>query len=59
MEFFKKFFKDYQEYDTGELAVKCPFPHKDEKGNTYFESVPSAHINQEDSLFTVKFAVQA
>jgi 5S rRNA maturation endonuclease (ribonuclease M5) len=59
MEFFKKFFReDWQEYDTGELAVKCPFPHKDEKGNQYYESVPSAHINQDKSLFHCKVCGQ-
>lgn len=54
MEFFKKYFKEYHEFDTGEIAVKCPFPHKDEKGQQYYESVPSAHINQEKSLFHCK-----
>lgn len=55
MEFFRKFFKgEWIEYDTGELAVKCPFPHTDEKGQQYYESVPSAHINQSKSLFHCK-----
>jgi DNA primase len=55
MEFFKKFFQgNWIEMDTGELSVLCPFPHKDEKGNQYYESVPSAHINQSKSLFHCK-----
>jgi hypothetical protein len=59
MEFFKKFFGEkWVEYDTGELAVLCPFPHKDEKGNQYYESVPSAHINQDKSLFHCKVCGQ-
>jgi hypothetical protein len=59
MEFFKKFFKEnWHEYDTGELSVLCPFPHKDEKGNQYYESVPSAHINQDKSLFHCKVCGQ-
>lgn len=61
MEFFKKYFgENWIEYDNiGELAVICPFPHKDEKGNTYYESVNSAHINQEKSLFHCKVCGQA
>lgn len=59
MEFFKKYFKEnWIEYDTGELAVLCPFPHKDEKGNRYYESVPSAHISQDKSLFHCKVCGQ-
>lgn len=55
MEFFKKYFKDkMHEYDTGELSVLCPFPHKDEKGNPYYEAVPSAHINPDKSVFHCK-----
>lgn len=54
MNFFKKFFKEYHEMDTGEWAVKCPFPHTDEKGDRYYESVPSAHINQRESVFHCK-----
>jgi DNA primase len=59
MEFFKKFFQGkWHEMDTGELSVLCPFPHKDEKGNRYYESVPSAHINQSKSLFHCKVCGQ-
>jgi DNA primase len=59
MEFFKKYFQDnWTEYDTGELAVLCPFPHKDEQGNQYYESIPSAHINQDKSLFHCKVCGQ-
>lgn len=58
MEFFKKYFTEYKEYDTGELEVLCPFPHKDEKGNQYYESRPSAHINQAKSLFHCKVCGQ-
>jgi 5S rRNA maturation endonuclease (ribonuclease M5) len=54
MEFFNKFFKHMVEMDTGEAAVLCPFPHKDEAGNQYFESVPSAHINLKRGLFHCK-----
>lgn len=59
MEFFKKYFREnWKEYDTGELEVLCPFPHKDEKGNPYYESVPSAHINQHKNLFHCKVCGQ-
>lgn len=58
MEFYKKFFSNIREMDTGEGAVLCPFPHKDEKGNEYFESVPSAHINLSTSLFHCKVCGQ-
>lgn len=59
MEFFKKFFKGkWIEHDTGELAVRCPFPHTDEKGNKYYETVPSAHINPDSSLFHCKVCGQ-
>src|SRR5574342_631265 len=52
MEFFKKFFDGkWKEYDTGELEVLCPFPHYDELGNEYYETHPSAHINEHKSLF--------
>jgi hypothetical protein len=55
MEFFKKFFKEsWIEHDTGEFGVLCPFPHVDEKGNQYYESVPSAHISEAKSLFHCK-----
>lgn len=54
MEFFKKFFKVMHEYDNGEAAVKCPFPHKDEQGRQYYESNPSAHINFSKNVFHCK-----
>jgi hypothetical protein len=56
MEFFRKFFKDSQwiEYDTGEIGVLCPFPHKDEKGNLYYESVASAHVSETKNTFHCK-----
>jgi DNA primase len=58
MEFFKKFFKTMHELDNGEAAVLCPFPHTNEKGQQYFESVPSAHINLSQSLFHCKVCGQ-
>jgi 5S rRNA maturation endonuclease (ribonuclease M5) len=54
MEFFKKYFVSYKEYDTGELEVLCPFPHTDEKGQQYYEAHPSAHISQSKNLFHCK-----
>jgi 5S rRNA maturation endonuclease (ribonuclease M5) len=56
MEFFRKYFSNSQwiEFDTGEIGVLCPFPHKDEKGNQYYESVPSAHISETKSTFHCK-----
>jgi hypothetical protein len=54
MEFFKKYFTSYKEYDTGELEILCPFPHTDEKGQQYYEAHPSAHINQTKNLFHCK-----
>jgi DNA primase len=55
MKFFKKYFKEnWIEHNTGELGVLCPFPHTDGQGNQYYESVPSAHINERKSVFHCK-----
>jgi len=56
MLFFERYFKEY-DFDatnsSGEIAVNCPFPHY--SGSVqYFETVPSAHINTEKSLFHCK-----
>lgn len=56
MLFFEQYFKEY-DFDSanssGEIAVNCPFPHY--TGSVqYFETVPSAHINTEKSLFHCK-----
>src|SRR5690554_6011540 len=42
------------EYDNGEAGVLCPFPHTDEQGRQYYESVPSAHVNLDKGLFHCK-----
>ena len=56
MRFFENYFKDV-DFDatnsSGEVAVLCPFPHY--TGSVqYFETVPSAHINTEKSVFHCK-----
>ena len=56
MLFFESYFKDV-DFDatnsSGEVAVLCPFPHY--TGSVqYFETVPSAHINTEKSLYHCK-----
>lgn len=40
--------------NNGEYAVCCPFPHTDNKGNTYYESRASAHINPEKNVYHCK-----
>lgn len=57
MKFFEAYFKDTDfnaTNNTGEVAVRCPFPHTTINGGTYFESNPSAHINVEKELFHCK-----
>ena len=39
--------------DSDEVAVRCPFQHSS-NGVSYFESVPSAHINVEKNVFHCK-----
>ena len=57
MKFFQQYFKDV-DFDSpnasGEVAVCCPFPHSTTSGDTYFESVPSAHINLDSDVFHCK-----
>ena len=57
MIYFENYFKDVDFMETnssGEVAVRCPFPHSTEKGKPYYESVPSAHINVDKDLFHCK-----
>src|SRR6185312_6872809 len=55
VEFFRRYFGDgLFELNNGEYAVCCPFPHTDNKGHTYFENRPSAHINPNKSVFHCK-----
>lgn len=56
MEFFKKYFKldELSPLGNGEYAVRCPFDHRDQYGNLYKETHPSAHINPDKSLFHCK-----
>jgi hypothetical protein len=55
MKFFNKYFgTDHHINDRGEMFVKCPFPHFNEKGETYLEENPSSHINLERSMFHCK-----
>lgn len=56
MKFFTKYFKLQEQtpMDNGEYVVLCPFPHKDQFGNDYYESHASAHINPEKSVFHCK-----
>lgn len=59
MEFFKSYFgTEFKVYQSGEMAVKCPFPHTDAEGNRYYETNPSAHINIEKDLFHCKVCGQ-
>ena len=56
MDFFESFFKEVdftQENSSGEVAVNCPFPHYSGEVE-YFETVPSAHINVEKSVYHCK-----
>jgi DNA primase len=53
MNIFKQFFKDTT-FEGKEVSVRCPFEHLDEKGNTYFETHPSAHINLDKGTFHCK-----
>ena len=54
------FFEDYFEINTvkKEVAVCCPFPHKDALGHDYFETNPSAHVNTEKRVFNCKVCGQ-
>ena len=57
MIYFENYFKDTDFTDTNtsdEVAVRCPFPHSTVDGKAYYESVPSAHINVEKSVFHCK-----
>ena len=55
MEYFNKFFENKMTtLGNGEIAVCCPFPHKNPDGSTYFEKNPSAHINPEEDVFHCK-----
>lgn len=56
MQFFKKYFKldGVSPSSQGEYSVLCPFDHLDQNGQPYKEKNPSAHINEENSLFHCK-----
>jgi len=54
--FFRNYFEDTdfdQANDSGEVAVKCPFPHYS-NGVEYYEENPSAHINEDKGVFHCK-----
>lgn len=62
MIYFKSYFNDVDFNNTnssGEVAVICPFPHTTVKGDVYYESNPSAHINIEKGLFHCKSCGQS
>ena len=56
MVFFRNYFEDTdfdQVNSSGEVAVKCPFPHFSGKVK-YYEENPSAHINEDKGVFHCK-----
>ncbi len=56
MVFFRNYFDDTdfdQANSSGEVAVRCPFPHYS-NGVEYFEENPSAHINEDKGVFHCK-----
>ena len=60
MVFFRNYFEDTdfeQKNSSGEVAVKCPFPHFSGKVQ-YFEENPSAHINEDKGVFHCKVCGQ-
>ena len=60
MVFFRNYFDDTdfdQVNSSGEVAVKCPFPHFSGKVK-YYEDNPSAHINEDKSVFHCKVCGQ-
>ena len=61
MVFFRNYFDD-TDFDSevnssGEVAVRCPFPHYS-NGVEYFEENPSAHINEDKGVFHCKVCGQ-
>ena len=60
MVFYRNYFED-TDFDeansSGEVAVKCPFPHYSGKVK-YFEENPSAHINEDKGVFHCKVCGQ-
>lgn len=60
MVFFRNYFEDAdfdEKNSSGEVAVKCPFPHFSQKV-AYYEENPSAHINEDKSVFHCKVCGQ-
>jgi len=54
--FFRNYFEDTdfdQKNQSGEVAVKCPFPHFSGEVK-YYEDNPSAHINEDKGVFHCK-----
>jgi hypothetical protein len=54
--FFRNYFDDTdfdQANSSGEVAVRCPFPHS-ANGVEYYEENPSAHINEDKGVFHCK-----
>lgn len=52
---FRMYFPDMGEANAaGEIAVRCPFPHRREDGTEYMEKVASAHINLSRGVFHCK-----
>jgi hypothetical protein len=54
--FFRNYFEDTdfdQKNQSGEVAVKCPFPHFSGEVK-YYEENPSAHINEDKGVFHCK-----
>lgn len=51
--FFEYYFPE-ADFGKRETAVCCPFPHALDNGETYLETRPSAHINQDKGLYHCK-----